>query len=138
MGAPGQRQHDWNHLRLWQALGWTLLLIVISLSLLPLPHSGIDVPQGDKWMHLLAYASLALCFGQWARDQRQRIIQGCGLVALGATLEWLQGLTGYRQSDPLDLYANTAGVLLGAALALGPAGRILSRIDARLPSRRRT
>lgn len=126
---------QWNHLRLWQALSWGLLLTVVSLSLLPLPHSGIDVPEGDKWMHLLAYASLALCFGQWARDARQRLIQAAGLISLGGVLEWLQGLTGYRQADLLDLFANALGVLIGAGLALGPAGRILRAVDARLPVR---
>jgi VanZ family protein len=88
-------------------------------------------------MHLLTYAGLALSFAQWAQDGRQRLLQASGLIALGAALEWLQGLTGYRQADPLDLLANTLGVLLGGGLALGPAGRLLRAIDVRMPAGRR-
>lgn len=125
-------QPEWRYLRLWQTLAWGLLLSVVALSLAPLPHSGIDLPQGDKWGHLIAYASLALSFGQWAGGARQRITQAIALIALGALLEGLQGLTGYRQTDPLDLLANTLGVVLGGLLALGPAGRLLQALDAHL------
>ncbi len=125
----------WRHLWLWQTLGWGLLLIVIALSLLPLPHSGIDLPQGDKWGHLLAYGSLSLWFAQWAADARQRINQGLGLIGLGALLEGLQALTGYRQAEWLDFLANTLGVVLGGLVALGSAGRVLRTIDVRLAAR---
>jgi VanZ family protein len=125
----------WRYLWLWQTLGWGLVTVVVALSLLPLPHSGIDLPQGDKWGHLIAYASLALCFAQWAGGVRERINQALGLIGLGALLEGLQSLTGYRQAEWLDFLANTVGVVLGALVALGPAGRVLRAIDARLAVR---
>lgn len=119
----------WQFLPLWRGLGWLGVAGLVMLSLLPLPQIGPELPQGDKWGHLLAYASLSLYFAQWAASTRQRALQALGLLALGALLELLQGLTGYRRGEWLDLLANGAGVLLGASLALGPAGRWLRRLD---------
>ena len=126
-GAPA-----WQRLRWWQALGWLGVGAVIVLSLLPLPQMGPQLPNGDKWQHLLAYATMALYFAQWASTWAQRIRQALSLLALGALLEVLQGLTGYRQMDPLDLLANATGIAIGAGLALGPPGRWLLAIDALL------
>ncbi|MEZ5442564.1 MAG: VanZ family protein [Lysobacterales bacterium] len=126
-GAPA-----WQRLRWWQALGWLGVGAVIVLSLLPLPQIGPQLPNGDKWQHLLAYATMALYFAQWASTWAQRIRQALSLLALGALLEVLQGLTGYRQMDPLDLLANATGIAIGAGLALGPPGRWLLAIDALL------
>lgn len=129
LAASGRPDAAWQHLPLWRGLGWLGVAGLALLSLLPLPQIGPELPQGDKWGHLLAYASLTLYFAQWAVSRRQRARQALGLLALGAMLECLQGLTGYRRGDWLDLLANGAGVLLGASLALGPAGRWLRSLD---------
>lgn len=45
----------------WRALGWTLVVFVIYASLTPAAPS-IPVEAGDKLGHILAYATLMVCF----------------------------------------------------------------------------
>ena len=140
MSADGSTVHarkapTWRRLWLWQTLGWLGVATVALLSLLPLPQMGPQLPNGDKWQHLLAYATMALYFAQWANSPAQRLWQALSLLALGGLLELLQGLTSYRQMELWDLLANASGIGVGGALALGPAGRWLQAIDRWLPSR---
>jgi hypothetical protein len=55
-----------------------------------------------------------LIYDQW----RRRLGYAAGFVAMGIALEFLQGMTGYRTFDPLDMLANAVGVLGGLAVAL--------------------
>jgi len=110
---------------LWNTLGWALVALVVWLSLVPRPPQvGPDL--GDKFHHTLAYFTLMFWFAQLHARRGQVAL---GLLGLGLTLEWLQGLTGYRQASGLDMLANGAGVLLGWAVArppLNPFARIES------------
>lgn len=94
-------------------IGWLMVVIVIALSLLPVPASLPDVPQGDKYGHLMAYFSLMFWFAQLYGDRRQRLLFAVFFILLGGVLEWLQSLTGYRQLDIMDFIMNTLGVLCG-------------------------
>ena len=92
---------------------WLAIVAVILLSLLP-----ISVPQlvlvswEDKIHHSIAYGSLyflAICaysyrFSIWSI--------GAILVLFGLLMEIAQSMTAYRYGDPLDLLANTSGILL--------------------------
>ena len=52
-------------------------------------------------------------------DQRvTRLAYATGFIAMGIALEFIQGMTGYRTFDLLDMLANAAGVLLVLAGAL--------------------
>jgi VanZ family protein len=86
------------------------------LSLTPRPPE-IDIEQGDKLGHLLAYGTLMLWFAQHRLATQQRLRTALGLVALGVALEFVQRWTGYRTYSYADMAANTAGVLLGWLLA---------------------
>lgn len=98
---------------LWAAAWAGLLLVVVVLSLAPPPPSP-DVPQGDKWQHLLVYAGLAAVAVQVFRPGRPLVLAAVLVVALGAGLELAQGaLTDDRMMDPRDALANTVGVALG-------------------------
>lgn len=102
--------------RLWWGLGWALVALVIFFSLEP---KAPEVP-GDpgNWSgHLLAYGTLAGWFTRLLYARRSRLIALAMLVSMGVVLEFLQGMTGYRTYDPLDMLANTCGVLLGLLLA---------------------
>ena len=45
-------------------------------------------------------------------DQRAtRLAYATGFIAMGIALEFLQGMTGYRTFDLLDMLANAVGVL---------------------------
>jgi len=114
------------HRRLWLTLGWIGIAGVVVLSLLPnLPHSGVS--GGDKIGHLLAYFSLMFWFGQL---HARRLGWALGFLALGAGLEVLQGLSGYRDMSLADLLANASGIGLGWLAALRWP-QSLARLEAR-------
>jgi len=95
------------------AAGWAWAGAIVWLSLTPAPPDvGID--QGDKLGHLVAYGWLMFWFAQlYAR----RAGYAAGFIAMGITLELLQGALGYRSFERYDILANCAGVLLGWAAA---------------------
>ena len=113
-------------MRWWKAGGYLLILTVIVLSLVP--HGPeIDIEQGDKLGHFMAYGSLMFWFSQ-LEVSRKRLLWALAFVAMGIGLELLQSLTTYRSYDPMDMAANTAGVILGGLLAL-TCGNLFHRIE---------
>ena len=110
---------------LWLVLGWVGILIVVYLSLVPSPPEPFHTRYSDKIEHALAYGSLMLWFCQGYQRLTQRALVAALLVILGVSIEFLQGLTGYRSCELGDMLANTTGVLvgwLGACTILGQAG----------------
>jgi VanZ family protein len=97
---------------LWLGAGWIGVVVVTYFTLAPNPPQ-IDLEQGDKLQHLVAYASLMLWFSQVQTGVAERRITALLLVALGIALEFAQGLTGYRFMSAADMAANMAGVALG-------------------------
>ena len=69
-----------------------------------------------------------LWFCQVFQKSAHRILVALLLIALGVSMEFLQRMTGYRYFEYIDMLANSAGVLLGWALA----GTALGRIGAML------
>ena len=98
-----------------------LLLIAIAttigimcLSLLKLPHTGIDVKNIDKAYHSIAYFVLALTwlFSFYKKPNKKYLIILCCII-FGILIEVLQStLTVYRTGDYKDVLANTLGILL--------------------------
>ena len=119
------------HLPLWLWLGRFAIVALVALSLLPLPAIAHVPPGGDKVEHFVAYLVLMLWYGQLCADRRTLLLRAIGLLALGAAIELLQGLTRYRSAEWLDLAADAFGVALGYALSLGRAGLLLARVDRR-------
>ena len=97
---------------LWLGAGWLGVAVVTYFTLAPNPPQ-IDMREGDKVQHLVAYASLMLWFAQVQTGRAERRITALLLVAMGIALELAQGLTDYRSLSILDMAANTAGVALG-------------------------
>lgn len=112
---------------LWRTCGWFMVIIVIWGSLTPSPPEDVVVVW-DKALHLAAYAILAWWFVQ-AWERRRAWLWALFLLALGALLEWLQGLGGSRMADPADMIANGLGVLLGVAACWTPLGRGLIALE---------
>lgn len=110
--------------RFWQLLGWGLVLAVVVLSLTPAPPT-VDTGW-DKTNHLLGYGVLMWWFYQ---AFTARLLWALMLLLLGALLELLQGLTGFRQAEVADMVANACGVGLGWLAAITPAGRLLLWLD---------
>ena len=102
---------------LWLALGWAFVATIVWLSVTASPPK-VDIEQGDKLGHLASYATLMFWFSQLYLERRTRIIYAAGFIAMGIGLEFVQGALGYRSYDVFDMYANTAGVLLGWGAAL--------------------
>lgn len=96
----------------WLAVGWLGVAVVSYLTLAPNPPR-IDLEEGDKLQHLLAYGSLMLWFAQVRTGASERRATALLLLALGIVLELAQGLTGYREMSVLDALANASGVALG-------------------------
>lgn len=114
--------------RLWFGLGLLIAAGIATGSLLPrsqLPDLGV----ADKWEHGFAYLLLSFWFASIvSRGNYPGLI--AALFAFGGALELLQGFMGAgRLADPMDLVANSAGILCGLALAMTPAGQWVRRID---------
>lgn len=116
--------------QLWLALSMCLVALVVYLSLVPHPPAPLVFKHADKLEHGLAYATLTLCFCQLYLAARVRVFILVSLIGLGVALEFLQGRTGYRTFDVLDMAANSAGVLLGVGLSATPLGRVFGFIEA--------
>ncbi|AMR78132.1 VanZ family protein [Cupriavidus nantongensis] len=97
----------------WRLLFWACAAAVLALSLMP-PTQPLPTTGWDKANHALGFALLGL-LGARAYAARGWPLW-LGLVAYGGVIELLQGQTGYREADWLDLLADTVGV--AAALAL--------------------
>ncbi|MDD5388366.1 MAG: VanZ family protein [Gallionellaceae bacterium] len=112
---------------IWLALGWSLVLTVVYLSLTPKPPS-IDVSFGDKIGHFLAYATL---MGWWSQLDTRHCRLALLFVLMGLSMEIAQSFTDYRQGDVFDMAANTVGVGLGW-LSVELAPNWLRMLDRRL------
>ena len=102
--------------RAWAIVGWIGVVIVVYFSLKPHPPE-LGIEQGDKIQHFAAYGGMMLWWVQLAATRAARIRTAAWLIALGIALEIAQSFTGYREASVLDACANSAGVLLGWALA---------------------
>jgi VanZ family protein len=107
------------------AAGWCWALAIVWLSLTPSPPE-VDFQSSDKVGHFGAYLLLMLWFSLLYRTTTARVPYAAGFLAMGIALEAIQGATGYRSFEWLDVAANGLGVLAGwAVAALAP--RILAR-----------
>ncbi|MCZ6541352.1 MAG: VanZ family protein, partial [Nitrospinae bacterium] len=100
---------------LWTLIGYSLVVLVVVLSLYPTPPS-LKYSWMDKVLHVLLYAVLMLWFAQLHPQSRYGWLAG-GFVMLGILLEVLQSYTGYRSGDYWDVAANSFGTALGWGLA---------------------
>ncbi|MEP6907464.1 MAG: VanZ family protein [Pseudoxanthomonas sp.] len=112
---------------------WTLAIVaLIVICLIPLSGLPPLPANSDKVEHLAGYLVLSAAAVQLFHG-RALWFAAAGLVLLGIGIEWAQGLTTYRSSDPYDALANSVGVLLGTATTLTPWRDLLLRIEKRFP-----
>ncbi len=117
--------------KLWLSLGWLLIVLTVFLSLMPSLPQVMDFNQGDKLEHLLAYTILMLWFAQ-IFERHLHLWLGLGFIAMGASLEIIQGLGGHRTFEYSDILANTTGVSFGWLLAKTRMANCLIGIKTRL------
>ena len=118
------------HLRpLWFGLAYAQLLVVAIFSLTSVVPS---VGGSDKLDHFLAYAALSIGFSLIIRQRKSLWWVLFGLISFGISMEYLQGLTGYRYADPKDALANSTGVIVGLLFHFTPLRGVVLKIDSRL------
>ena len=124
-----------RYFRWWLALGWLIVIAVVTLSLLSNPPIYVPIRFGDKVGHVLAYAVLMGWFVQLFHSRGLLIAHALLLIGMGIGLEFLQGYSG-RHFEYADMAANTTGVLLGLLLLLTPGDSLLLRWERRfLPAK---
>ena len=99
------------------AAGWAIAAAIVWLSLTATPPQ-IDLEQGDKLGHFVAYGTLMFWFCLLYQSRAARLAYAALWIAMGVGLEFIQGQLGYRTYEVYDMYANALGVLIGWAAAL--------------------
>lgn len=117
--------------KFWLLLWCTAVLGVIVVCLIPPPP--LALPQNsDKVEHFLAYFLLAGSAVQVFATRRALCVVALGLLLMGVGIEWMQGaLTSNRMADPMDVLANSIGVLAGMLTAVTPLKDVLLRLQPR-------
>lgn len=121
---------DWIcHRNCWRVIGGLLMLAIVALSLLPpalLP--GMPPQTGsDKALHASAYFVLAAWYVPLWQQRYRGWAYGLAFIALGITLECLQGFTATRMGEWRDAVANSVGVVLGSSLVWTRWARVLGQ-----------
>lgn len=91
-----------------------LALTIAALTLMPHPPGPQGIPGMDKFVHLVAFALLAMPMA-YASPARWRTVALC-VLAYGGLIEIVQPVTG-RGAEWLDLLADGLGAFGGAWLA---------------------
>lgn len=121
--------------QVWLVIGWSIIFLVIYLSL---NTGGLNVVSSmfnDKISHALGYSALMLWFLQLYKTLRQRLVLAFSFVLMGVTLEFLQGLGGVRIFEVADMLANTTGILMGWIAASLGLDRLLAWFEVRFLAR---
>lgn len=95
---------------------WLCALLVLILALLP-PKVPMPTTGWDKSNHVLAFGTLAVLGLRGWRERTWLVL--AGLLVYGVLIEYLQGLTPYRDADAIDVVADAVGMLLGLACHVG-------------------
>ena len=124
-----------RHARLWRVLSILIVASVLLAALAPL-HWLFENDQGslswlpfaDKWMHAATFAFLMLWFsGLFQKHGYWRI--AAALLLFGVFVELCQLQVSYRTAEWNDMLANTAGIIVGLAVAVAGLGGWGLRIE---------
>ncbi|MCP4299929.1 MAG: VanZ family protein [Gammaproteobacteria bacterium] len=124
-----------RHARFWRIADLVLLLVVFLFALMPAVWFWDDKVSvlswfriSDKWLHGSTFLLLAIWFsGQYRRPSYWRI--AAGLLVFGFLIEICQLMVGYRSAEWLDIAANTAGIIIGLAVATAGLGGWSLRVE---------
>jgi hypothetical protein len=131
-----------RYLRLWKISSVLILLLVLAATLMPAVWFWGDMSSGmewfkgvDKWLHGITFTVLSLWFsGLYHRQSYWRV--AVGLLVFGLAIEVCQRMVGYRTAEWLDVGADTAGILVGLAIAFAGLGGWCLRFEKRMANRR--
>lgn len=97
-----------------RSIGWALVIMVVSLSLIQLPATLNAIPNSDKLIHLSTYFLLTYWFLH--AYPKQLMLTVVGFILMGVALELLQSMTDYRFFEWLDIAMNVSGVIIAHIL----------------------
>lgn len=126
--APSKLRYS----KLWWAIGWLILGLVIYGSLEKPARPDMPFAVSDKLIHFSAYWLMTLWFAGVLQRRRYPWL-AVALFALGGVIELLQGAMGFgRDADWRDLLANTLGIATALAVAYAGLGSWIAVIERRL------
>ncbi|WP_423823887.1 VanZ family protein [Salinisphaera sp. SPP-AMP-43] len=101
---------------------------------MPSPPSEPGIPHFDKIEHGGAFLVMGAWFAMLFPKRPGMLLLALSLYA--ALTEVLQSMTGYRDGDPLDWVADTAGLTLGLVLVHLVALDWLAKLESRVATTR--
>ena len=117
----------------WMLLGVALMAAVAALALLPaarqLNAMALALPQGDKLLHVLAFAMLMGWWGNLYHRARQRLGVAAACLVFGLLIECAQWPHDPEDASVWDLAADALGLALGALLLRTPLAGVLARAE---------
>jgi VanZ family protein len=115
--VPLQFLADPRLIRLCKALFWAALIFACVMAVLPKPPQTPIDKLGDKFAHMLAFATLGgLAMGAFGREARWRIVER--LAFLGAVIEVVQSIPAlHRTCDIRDWLADLLAVVVAVLVA---------------------
>lgn len=128
---PPTSQASVSYPVLWQLVGVILLATIILGSLLPISigQPTNTLPHLDKIVHFSAWGLLSGWYLAVIPRRRNNWLIPLFLFALSLWIEWLQGITGYREASLADGVANLAGITFGSLVIAAPLRGILSSLE---------
>ena len=114
---------------LFAALFWLALVFALVMALLPHPPALPVDRFGDKFEHMLAFATLTL-LGEWAFPRARRWQVAERLSFLGALIEVAQSIPAlHRDCDIRDWFADTLAIVVVTAVLVlvRPARKAVSK-----------
>ncbi len=123
-----------RHATLWRVLSSVFLVLVLVAAVAPAFWFDNKLKalswfeHADKWVHAFTFLTLTVWFaGLFAARSYWRI--AVGLMLFGFVIEGSQIMISYRTADWLDIGANTAGIIVGLAVAAAGLGGWGLRIE---------
>jgi len=117
-----------RHVRLWRVVSVLILIVVLVAALSPAfwffdnrANALSWFQNADKWLHALTFIVLSVWFSGLLATRSYWLI-AAGLTLFGFFVEFCQLQISYRTADWVDIGANTAGIIIGLAIALAGLG----------------
>ncbi len=111
-----QEKRVLHYKMLWLLIGYAMIAFVVMQSLTSSPVS-VGFELSDKLYHVVGYFGLMGWFVQIYHSKFGRLVWGVFFIAMGISLEFLQGMGGVRHFEVNDMIANATGVIIAWVLS---------------------
>ncbi len=98
--------------RHYRILFYMATAAVFFLALSPSGQLDMNIRNGDKILHALAFFVLSLLLNRASSTIQHRIRNMFALLLFGVAIEVAQSFTGYREASVNDVMADLVGILL--------------------------